>query len=330
MSTSLPAATVVQLVNWSSDNVDHARRVVSSVYADSGIEPLDSELMMGSQGVLLDGLLALDCFSPTGVILRTGEAYDGFVFHHVVSGSAEVHQRNGYKIHSSSSTASISDGSHTTLSRYSPDLRLTCLCVSNGLVEKEIRSVIGSGKLNRTAFTPETHAGSPAIVSLRHLSQALIGGTQVGSGLPLAPLALHSLQQAVTRVLVHGVPNSHTETMARASETVLVPRQLKRAIEFIEAHASLPLTIADIAEAACTTSRTLQMAFKKFKRTTPTAYLRSVRLERVKQDLMNPDSDQSIAQIANKWGFPHLGLFAMQYRDRFGELPRETMRRHRV
>ena len=36
-----------------------------------------------------------------------------------------------------------------------------------------------------------------------------------------------------------------------------------------------------------------------------------------------------MTQIAMTWGFNHLGRFATDYRDRFGETPSETYRRGR-
>jgi transcriptional regulator GlxA family with amidase domain len=60
----------------------------------------------------------------------------------------------------------------------------------------------------------------------------------------------------------------------------------------------------------------------------PTDYLRNVRLNRVREELLAERSfDSSIADIAFTWGFTHLGRFAKIYHERFGELPSETVRK---
>jgi transcriptional regulator GlxA family with amidase domain len=59
----------------------------------------------------------------------------------------------------------------------------------------------------------------------------------------------------------------------------------------------------------------------------PTAYVRAVRLDRVHADLLCPAGTGSVSDVAMKWGFFHLGRFAQQYRDRFGVLPSQTVRR---
>jgi hypothetical protein len=33
--------------------------------------------------------------------------------------------------------------------------------------------------------------------------------------------------------------------------------------------------------------------------------------------------------VATRWGITHLGRFACEYRNRFGESPSQTLRRHR-
>jgi transcriptional regulator GlxA family with amidase domain len=55
--------------------------------------------------------------------------------------------------------------------------------------------------------------------------------------------------------------------------------------------------------------------------------VRDARFARVRADLLRADTDESITQIAMKWGFRHLGRFAVGYRDRFGEMPSQTRRR---
>ncbi len=104
---------------------------------------------------------------------------------------------------------------------------------------------------------------------------------------------------------------------------------MKRAVDFIEAHLHLPVTLADIARAAGVPGRTLLEHFKDHRSVSPIRYLRNVRLARAREALMRADDDQSVTQIAMTWGFGHLGRFAIDYRDQFGETPSETYRRGR-
>lgn len=76
-----------------------------------------------------------------------------------------------------------------------------------------------------------------------------------------------------------------------------------------------------------TSRRTLQNSFRQVADTTPVHYLRSVRLNAVRQRLAStrPD-DLSISQAATDAGFDHLSHFSGRYRTLFGELPSQTPR----
>jgi transcriptional regulator GlxA family with amidase domain len=75
--------------------------------------------------------------------------------------------------------------------------------------------------------------------------------------------------------------------------------------------------------------RGLQDAFRRNLDASPADYLRRLRLDRVRQDLLaaDPLSGATVAGIARRWGFVHLGRFAQTYRTAFGELPGSTLQR---
>ncbi|MGX7723809.1 helix-turn-helix domain-containing protein [Rhodococcus pyridinivorans] len=109
-------------------------------------------------------------------------------------------------------------------------------------------------------------------------------------------------------------------------DVVSVPSALRKAVAFIESEASRPIRLADIAAAAGIGGRALQYDFVRHYGTTPMRYLRSVRLERAHRDLqaVGPDSDETVASIAARWGFSSPGRFATQYRSVYGRTPRAT------
>ena len=100
------------------------------------------------------------------------------------------------------------------------------------------------------------------------------------------------------------------------------------ATDFIESHLDQPLSVAAVASAVGLSARTLQLTFRSELQTTPTAYIRDRRLERVRADLAAAPSSgpATVTGIATRWGISHLGRFAAQYRDRFGESPSQTLR----
>lgn len=103
---------------------------------------------------------------------------------------------------------------------------------------------------------------------------------------------------------------------------------ITKALHYIAANLSEPISVADIAQAADTSVRTLQQQFRDELHATPSAYLMSQRLDLVRNELANrvPADGVTVSSVAYRWGFSHLGRFSAAYRRRFGELPSETLR----
>ena len=94
----------------------------------------------------------------------------------------------------------------------------------------------------------------------------------------------------------------------------------------IEAHAGDPMTVRGLVRSTGVSERTLEYVFREHLGLSPKAYIRTYRLNRARRDLIkSSQSAVKIADIANRWGFWHMGQFAKDYRKFFGELPSETI-----
>jgi len=86
--------------------------------------------------------------------------------------------------------------------------------------------------------------------------------------------------------------------------------------------------VTDLCTAAGVSERTLQYAFKRLMGITPLAYLTRLRLHRVRQALRAAtQGTTTVTAEALRWGFGHFGDFARAYKECFGELPSDTLRR---
>ena len=106
-------------------------------------------------------------------------------------------------------------------------------------------------------------------------------------------------------------------------------RSMRAAVDFIGDHYQEPISATELARAAHVSERTLYDGFQREFGLTPLAFVRRFRLERVRDALIASDLSQSatVAEIALRHGFGHLGRFAASYRERYGESPSETLRR---
>ncbi|VIO73158.1 hypothetical protein CI1B_47620 [Bradyrhizobium ivorense] len=107
----------------------------------------------------------------------------------------------------------------------------------------------------------------------------------------------------------------------------LLPRGLKKAIERLEFEPARPWRVGELAALCGVAPRTLQKHFHRYLDQAPLAFLRDLRLKRVRQELLCDAQGASVTEIATRFGFIHLGRFAIRYRHRYGETPSATLRR---
>ena len=86
--------------------------------------------------------------------------------------------------------------------------------------------------------------------------------------------------------------------------------------------------MTDLCRAAAVSERALQYAFKEVIGLTPVAYLTRLRLHRLRQALLAAThGSTTVSAAALDWGFWHFGEFSRAYKECFGELPSDTLRR---
>ena len=101
-------------------------------------------------------------------------------------------------------------------------------------------------------------------------------------------------------------------------------RALRETMEWIEETEELPMTVLELCKDVGYSSPTLYRAFMEEFGVGPKRYLHVKRLSRVRHDLIFRSAGTGISDIANRWGFWHMGKFAADYKMQFGELPSQT------
>jgi AraC-like DNA-binding protein len=110
----------------------------------------------------------------------------------------------------------------------------------------------------------------------------------------------------------------------RQSHSLIV----KTAEDYALSHTHGPLCVSDLCRAAAVSERTLEYAFKEVMGLAPMAYLVRLRLHRVREALLEgSQGSTTVSAEALNWGFWHFGEFSRAYKECFGELPSDTLRR---
>ena len=203
----------------------------------------------------------------------------------------------------------------------SADLQLLNIKVEHGDLMAACRTLFGELPSEPLHFPELVAPGSaPAqhLVGLMHRLNAL----PVCTAAPFTALLERRWQEAALLELMMAWPHSWTRALGNQG----APRgAVDRAVEFMQADPGAAVTLEDIARSAGVGIRALTRGFEKRFGTSPMRYLAQCRLERARSDLQ--DGAGTVTDIAYRWGFGNLGDFAARYRERYGELPSETLRR---
>jgi AraC family ethanolamine operon transcriptional activator len=136
-------------------------------------------------------------------------------------------------------------------------------------------------------------------------------------------LVLEDLMPLLIEALVHG--SGQIARLARAPARIELVKQAQR---WMLEHPLEPITLAALCQEMHVSRRCLIQGFREHLGMGPMAFLKLQRLHGVRRILIGADPElQRIGPVATEWGFLNPGHFARDYRQLFGERPRETLQR---
>ncbi len=172
-------------------------------------------------------------------------------------------------------------------------------------------------------FAPRAYPLEGQAASFGRLINTICDDSLNQTGMNHPQVSKH-LEEAMVNLLLTSF--SHNYSVQMMSDLYsLTPNILRRAEDFIMANLDQSICVSEVAKIAGASVRSIQNAFKNYRNTTLTTYIREVRLERAREALLIAESTgQNITDIAFAHGFTHLSKFAEYYKKRFGESPSQT------
>ncbi|MDN4613805.1 AraC family transcriptional regulator [Leifsonia sp. F6_8S_P_1B] len=307
--------------------VEQAREALSQVFLPVNFPFVPAS---GSVGMTLN---ALDVGRVTcgfmrfreEVCIETVEA-ENYHLDIPVDGRAVMRAGVGPEIHATSRTAGVFTPGKPVRLDCSAWFSQLSVMIPRDELQLELERLLGRESVRPLEYTRELDLTGPGG---RMMLQALLTideASAMQSG-PLAhPLARLRLEQTLIQSLLFAQPHNHSDALLAPAPDPGT-RPVSRAVDLLRADPAHPWTVVELAARVSVSARSLQQGFRRSLDTTPMAYLRTVRLEHVREELSRaePGTD-SVTEAATRWGFIHLGRFAAAYRRAFGEHPSQTLR----
>ncbi|MEN3533679.1 AraC family transcriptional regulator [Microbispora sp. ZYX-F-249] len=309
-------------------DVDEARTRVGDDLGVHGLRPVDAGIRLDARlnGLTFDGVGLYSLGYGTEVLITPQPLDEHLLVEIPLIGAAEVsHGRE--RIVSTPECASVLSLTRPVSMRWAPGHAQLVARFDRAALEAHLGKLIGRTPRRPLTFSLGMDLTRPPARSWLSVVDLLRREAECGGAMLEQPVAVRQLEGLLMTQLLLAQPSNYSEALSEGQSRV-APTAVQRAVDLIEAHAAEPLTVEEIAEAVGVGARALQEGFRRHLETTPMRYLREVRLERVHSELTVQDPGAAtVTDVAYRWGFVHLGRFALAYRRRFGESPSETLRR---
>jgi AraC-like DNA-binding protein len=327
----VPKAAVERFHNHpvaASGDIDHARRVLSDVFL-----PLDFPSASKSTTMHLT-LNALKVGRTTAGYLRFGDAIQirtsEATDYHVdipLTGRATMRAGLHKPVYGTPRTAAVFTPGYPADLRCDADFSQLSVMVPHEELQVELENLLGRSVIKPLVFSTELDlakgAGRTLLRTLEFID--LISEDQTG---PLQqPLVALHLEQVLMGALLLAQPHNYSAALSSPVPSA-GSRPVARAVELLRASPEHAWTVSELAGDVNVSVRSLQEGFRRSMSTTPTAYLRELRMEQIYKELSDAEPGTvTVTQVAARWGICHFGRFAASYRRHFSENPSDTMRR---
>lgn len=336
VSANAQPARAARLAGFSrvfTTDLDEAAESIGRIFCPHALDPLQHSW---PDFHALHNCAAFDGFSVNYVSYGGSVAIDPgcldrfFLLQIPLHGSARI-STGGRDIEAAAGrSASLLSPTMPTRMVWQNDCAKLILLIERRLVEERAAALAEKSGV-AVEFDPQVDLTTPFGLAIRSQIEYLVDlAEQHGPGQQLSPMMAATLRDSVIGLLLTGQRHSLTETIDHTIARLgPLPAVLKKARDYLVAHATEPLDLDRLARAAGIGIRSLQLGFQKHFGMSISDALLDIRLTHLNARLQRAAPGDRVIDMAFDLGFTHPSRMASVYRARYGETPSETLRRAR-
>lgn len=321
-------AGVASLSEVYTHDVEEAADLVTRAYAPHRLEVRDTGgfgmyMKLMRAGRMNIGHTSFDSYS---IILQAPPMLTYYALSFTSHGSLQV-KSGGQTANVTPATAVIiAPTDALQFDSASPNCKLLSVRLDRTVLQDELAAMLGRpvGRPVLFDFTADLSRGPGA-----HVARAVrIACDEISEpeGIAHNAILASRLEQLVCSSLLVSQAHSYSEELAQDDRPAL-PAAVRTVVDVVEADPMAVTTAGDMARIGTVSLRSLEQGFIQSLGVSPMAYLRQVRLARVRADLRHADpATTTVSAVAHRWGFFHLGRFAATYQAAYGCRPSDDLR----
>jgi AraC-like DNA-binding protein len=323
----VPPARLTRYPVLDTRSLEQAREAVTRVYLDHDLSAPDDRLEM-TLNATSDRLFTVGYLTyKSAAKLVMPPTEDNYHVNLTTAGRTAASRTDGGRASTAARTSGIvllPDQENTV--RWSPDAEQLILKIPRRSLEDHLSEQLNRPVHDVLDFDYGIDLTTPAGRTLLASVEFFVRELDRPGGLADMPIAREQYEAFVMTQLLHAGRHQYTDALLAPADPVRSGR-LRPVLDYMEQHADEPLTPQELARVGCMSVRTLHATFQQELGESPMTHLRRIRLDHVRAELLRCEpASTRVTEVALRWGFFHQSRFAQQYRERFGELPRETLR----
>jgi len=313
---------------FASTNIDETREFVGNVFCPHRLTPSTRTTQLDAQmhHARVSDHSSLN-FLKYGaqVIVEPGALQDFFNVQIQLSGN--VNTRCGRQTENicAGDAAVLSPTEYVSMD-WNPDSSMLIYRADRKLVEQKLSGLLYDRLHEPIVFETKMNHHTDSAAGWLRAVRFLLNELERNTGFLNFPNAAANFDESLILSLLYGQQHNYSHRLLDGTANA-APAHVKRVEAYILANAGNAVSIEDLTHVSQVSARALFSAFKDFRGTSPMRFLRRVRLEHVRRDLLDASEKSNITEIAFRWGFLQLGRFSGEYRECYGELPSETLRK---
>ena len=323
-----PSTLLAERRVFQSDDLDETRQYVGELFVPHflKITGKNQTLDVDIRHADYDPFTFVYIKHGADVDIDPGKLKDFFMIQIPLRGSAEV-QVNGHNVICSTEHAAMLSPTLNTTMQFRKDCEHLNIRLEKNNIESFLQQQLKCCLPKPLEFVPDVSLQNQNSQEFLSFVSFLASHLNQPNSIYQTPIIKKQLCEILMNMfLINLHHNYHEQLYSKAR--VIKPGHVRKAQAFINEHAHEAISATDIANVVQTSLRTLYVGFNKYLGSTPMTYLRSVRLEKVREALLVADPQKkSVSEIALNYGFVHLGHFSENFKNRFGELPSQTIKK---
>ena len=324
---SAPAsAEVPDIMHFCSADIDQARSVLNRFYypvavaTPAGTDHFGLGVEVIQLGPLTVGQLSFA--SPVTLLVSELDAY-----HVSMPTAGRMRARHaGHEVVAGPSTGVVFGPGKPVYAHHEANSAELAVKIERDALEQELSGLLGRPIEGPIDLPPAIDLSVGPGHSWSRLVRLLREELEYDASLIYQPMIAEHLRSTVLSGLLLSAPHRYYDELTGPAAAA-PPRAIRRVVDAIQAEPERAFSVGDLAHIAGMSVRSLQDGFRRHVGCAPMAYLQQVRLTRARDDLRRANPLQiTVASVAHRCGFAHLGRFASAYRAHFGESPSATLR----